>query len=226
MAKEVVSATEKRKRAQREYLLKHPSYNVSLCLFKPSNPVRKACQSMVGPGRGRKRIEGIEPIKAIWYTFSAFIYASIVAMVVIACVTTPLYQHLKRKEDGARHWFVFADLGFTVVFTVELIIKLIADGFFWTPNAYFRGLWGLMDGVVLVTLWVDVITSLLGIGAVSRAVGAFKALRALRLLNVSDNARNTFHSVMILGARKVASVRLHRYAFQFELAAYAENNIV
>ena len=97
-------------------------------------------------------------------------------------------------------------MGFAAVFTIEAIIKVIADGFFWTPNAYFRGSWGFIDGLVLVTLWINVATSLYKDGAVSRAVGAFKALRALRLLNVSDSARDTFHDLIILGGWKVVSV--------------------
>lgn len=209
MAQEVVSATERRKRAQREYLQRHPNYNVSLFIFKPSNPLRRACQYIVGPGRGGQRVEGVQPIKAVWYSFSAFIYAAIVAMVLLACITTPVYQreYFETHPFSVQNWFVLTELGFAVLFTVEAIIKVVADGFFWTPNAYFRGSWGFIDGLVLLTLWIDVLTSLYNQGAVSRAVGAFKALRALRLLNISDDARNTFHSVIIVGGRKVISVR-------------------
>ena len=208
-AREVVSATEQRKRAQRQYLQKHPRYNVSLFIFSPRNPIRRLCQRIVGPGRGSQRIEGIDPVKPVWYTFSAFVYAAIVAMVLLACVSTPLYQReyfLKLGKYTSRNWFVWTDMGFACVFTLEALIKVIADGFFWTPNAYFRGSWGLIDGLVLITLWINVITSLYSDGAVSRAVGAFKALRALRLLNVSDSARETFHSVIVLGIWKVISV--------------------
>jgi len=210
-AKEVVSATEHRKRAQRQYLQRHPRYNVSLFIFGPQNPLRRLCQRIVGPGRGNGRIEGVDPVKPVWYAFSAFIYAAIVAMVLLACVTTPLYQrdYFRHHGNGIynnRNWFVWTDLGFAAVFTIESLIKVIADGFFWTPNAYFRGSWGFIDGLVLVTLWINVITSLYSDGAVSRAVGAFKALRALRLLNVSDSARDTFHSVIVLGGWKVISV--------------------
>lgn len=217
MAKEVVSATEQRKRAQRQYLQKHPTYNVSIFLFKPDNPLRRVCQRIVGPGRGNQRIEGVDPVKPVWYAFSAFIYAAIIAMVLLACVSTPLYQREYFFKHGrytpgiksintSRSWFVWTDMGFAAVFTVEAMIKVIADGFFWTPNAYFRGSWGFIDGLVLVTLWINVVTSLYKDGPVSRAVGAFKALRALRLLNVSDSARDTFHSVIILGGWKVVSV--------------------
>ena len=225
-AREVVSATEKRKREQRQYLQRHPTYNVSLFLFSPTNPLRRFCQRIVGPGRGSQRIEGVDPIKPVWYAFSAFIYAAIVAMVLLACVSTPLYQreYFNRKGGfSARNWFVWTDMGFAVLFTIESLIKVIADGFFWTPNAYFRGSWGFIDGLVLLTLWINVVTSLYKDGAVSRAVGAFKALRALRLLNVSDSARDTFHSVIVLGGWKVISAAFVSLSLLFPFAIYGLN---
>ena len=209
MAKEAVSATSQRKKAQREFLARHPNYNNSLFVFTPRNPIRHFCQRIVGPGRGSERFDGVEPYRAVWYTFSVFIYAAIVAMVVLACVTTPLYQkeYFQKHTLNVRNWFVWADLSFAIIFTIEAAIKVIADGFFWTPNAYFRSSWGAIDGVVLVTFWINVVTSLTNDGSVSRAVGAFKALRALRLLNVSDSARETFHSLIIIGIWKILSVR-------------------
>lgn len=211
MAKEAVSATSQRKKAQREYLAKHPSYNNALFIFKPNNFIRRLCQRCVGPGRGNERFDGVEPDLTIWYGFSAFLYLCIVAMVLLACITTPLYQREYFIENPERstasNWFVFCDFVFAIIFTVEALIKVIADGFFWTPNAYYRSTWGFIDGLVLVTLWINVITSLMDDGAIARAVGAFKALRALRLLNVSDSARNTFHSVILVGGFKVLSVR-------------------
>lgn len=225
LAKEVVNAEAHRKLTQREYLKKHPNYNVSLFLFRPRNPIRKFCQRIVGPGRGNVRIEGVAPNPQLWYAFSAFIYAAIVAMVLLACVTTPLFQ----KEYFARHgftvnnWFTYTDMGFAALFTLEAIIKVIADGFFWTPNAYFRGSWGFIDGIVLITLWVNVITSLYDPGGGSRAVGAFKALRALRLLNVSDSARDTFHSVIVLGGWKVLSAAFVSLSLLLPFAIYGLN---
>ncbi|KAJ9630744.1 calcium channel protein [Taxawa tesnikishii (nom. ined.)] len=205
MAREVVSAAERRKVAQREYLKKHPNYNVSLFIFKPDNPIRKFCMRIVGPGRGGDRIQGVQPSIPIWYAFSAFIYAAIVAMFTV------------------KNWFVFTDMGFAALFTLEAIIKVIADGFFWTPNAYFRGSWGFIDGIVLVTLWVNVFTSLYNPGGGSRAVGALKALRALRLLNVSDSARDTFHSIIVMGGWKVISAALVSLSLLIPFAIYGLN---
>ena len=224
MVREVVSASERRKRAQRDYLARHRNYNVSLFIFKPQNPIRKACQRLVGPGRG-ERIDGVDPSVPLWYAFSAFIYAAIIAMVGLACVTTPLYQrqYFMDHQFSVKNWFVFADMGFAALFTIEAIIKVIADGFFFAPNAYFRSTWGFIDGVVLVTLWINVATSLLNEGAVSRAVGAFKALRALRLLNVSDSARDTFHSVIILGGWKVIGAAFVSLSLLIPFAVYGLN---
>ncbi|KAL1638805.1 calcium channel protein [Diplodia intermedia] len=225
MAHEVVSATERRKKAQREYLQKHPSYNVSLFMFKPHNFIRRMCQRIVGPGRGDDRIEGVTPSIPIWYAFSAFIYAAIVAMVLLACITTPVYQKEYFESHGysVYNWFVYTDLGFAILFSVEALIKVIADGFFWTPNAYFRSSWGFIDGVVLITLWINILTLLMNEGDVSRAVGAFKALRALRLLNVSDSARNTFHHVIVRGGWKVMSAAFVSLSFLIPFAIYGLN---
>ena len=208
LARQAVSATAARRKAQREYLMRHPNYNTSLFIFKPRNRLRRLCQKLVGPGRGSERFDGVQPNKYAWYTFSAVIYAAIVAMVILACITTPLYQkeYFTTREFSVFNWFVWTDMAFALVFTVEAVIKMIADGFFWTPNAYFRSTWGIIDAIVLITLWINVITLFIRAGAVSRAVGAFKALRALRLLNVSDSARETFHSLMIVGGWKILSV--------------------
>ncbi|KAF2722814.1 hypothetical protein K431DRAFT_283641 [Polychaeton citri CBS 116435] len=233
LAKEVVSAAEQRKVTQRQYLRNHPSYNVSLFFFKNGNPVRSLCQRIVGPGRGSERIEGRQPNTTIWYAFSAFIYAAIVAMVVLACVTTPLYQkeyfytHGKDRLDQGgffiKNWFAFTDVGFAALFTIEAIIKVIADGFFWTPHAYFRSSWGFIDGIVLITMWANVLTSFTDPTGGSRTVGAFKALRALRLLNVSDSARDTFHSVIILGGWKVVSAAFVSLSLLIPFAIYGLN---
>ena len=214
MARQVVSATLERRKAQREYLRRHPTYNNALYIFTPRNPIRRLCQRIVGPGRGTERFDGVEPNKIVWYSFSVFIYAAIIAMVVIASVTTPLYQkmylqeqHLTEASRGTS-WFVWVDLAFAVLFTLEAVIKIIADGLFFTPNAYYRSSWGFIDAVVLITLWINVLTLIFNDGSVSRVIGAFKALRALRLLNVSNTARDTFHSLIVVAGWKIISVSI------------------
>ncbi|KAH6688201.1 calcium-channel protein cch1 [Verticillium dahliae] len=226
MARQVVSATSARRKAQREYLARHPKYNNSLFFLTPHNPLRRACQRLVGPGRGSERFDGVEPNKIAWYTFSVFIYAVIVAMVIIACVTTPLYQkeyQEQHPEFSITFWYVWTDMAFAIVFFVEAVIKVIADGFFFTPNAYYRSSWGIIDGIVLATLLINVGTLLAKDGEISRAIGAFKALRALRLLNVSDSARDTFHSLIIVSGWKILSASFVSISLLIPFAVYGLN---
>lgn len=225
IAVKVQSATAARRRAQREYLARHPTYNDSLYIFKPKNKLRLWCQSLVGPARGQERPEGVEPNTFAWGIFSAVIYAAVLAMVIIACVTTPLYQkeYKERHQFSVTNWYVWTDLAFTILFTVEAVIKIIADGLLWTPNAYLRSSWGLLDGVVLVTLWINAITLLVNDGAISRAIGAFKALRALRLLSFSRTASRTFHSLILIGWWKVLGAAFVSLSLLIPFAIYGLN---
>ncbi|KAI2616587.1 Ion transport protein-domain-containing protein [Hypoxylon sp. NC1633] len=227
MARQAVSATAERRKAQRDYLVHHPTYNNSLYIFTPTNPIRRLCQRLVGPGRGNERFDGVEPNKIAWYAFTVFIYAAIIAMVILACLTTPLYQReylqYHQMENRFKSWFVWVDLGFAIIFTVEAMIKIIADGWFFTPNAYYRSSWGIIDGVVLITLWINVLALLASDGAVSRVIGAFKALRALRLLNISNSARDTFHSLIIVAGWKIISAALVSLSLLIPFAIYAVN---
>ncbi|KAB5580798.1 Ion transport protein-domain-containing protein [Coniochaeta sp. 2T2.1] len=224
LAHQAYTATQSRRRAQREYLARHPMYNTSLLIFKPNNPFRRLCQKLVPPARGHERIDGVEVNRAS-YVFQAFIYAAIVAMVILACVTTPLYQrdYFQTHDFSLFNWFILTDLAFAIVFTVEAIIKVIADGFLFAPNAFYRSSWGIIDGIVLITLWINIITLFTNDGAVSRAVGAFKALRALRLLNVSNSARQTFHSLIIISGWKILSAAFVSIALLIPFAIYGLN---
>ncbi|KAI1767672.1 Ion transport protein-domain-containing protein [Hypoxylon sp. FL1150] len=227
MARQAVSATAERRKAQREYLARHPTYNNALFIFTPRNPIRRLCQRLVGAGRGNERFDGVEPNRIAWYAFTVLIYAAIIAMVLLACITTPLYQKEylanHQNEDRYKSWFVWVDLGFAILFTVEAAIKIIADGWFFTPNAYYRSSWGIIDGVVLITLWINVLALLASDGAVSRSIGAFKALRALRLLNISNSARDTFHSLIIVAGWKIISAALVSLSLLVPFAIYALN---
>lgn len=225
MAQQAVSAAATRRKAQREYLARHPKYNTSLYLFAPKNRLRRLCQRLVGPARGHERFDGVEPNKIAWYSFSAFIYAAIVAMVIIACITTPLYQreYRQRDESSVWNWYVWTDVAFAVLFTFESVVKIIADGLFNTPNAYLRSSWGIVDAAVLITLWINVVTLLVNNGTVSRAIGAFKAFRALRLLNVSNSARDTFHSLIIVGWWKLFGAAFISISLLIPFAIYGLN---
>ena len=206
MAQDAVLAHAKQRAQEADFLRQNPKANKSLWIFSASNPIRHYCQLLVAPSRG-ERPEGTNPNPLAWWIFSAFTYTAIVCIVVLACITTPLYQLEYFATNGEQkfNWITWSDIAFAIIFSVEAIIKIIADGFLLTPNAYLRNVWNDIDFFVLITLWINVVADLTDRGGLSRAFRAFKALRALRLVNISDTARQTFHDVIISGMWNIIS---------------------
>ena len=205
-AQDAVLLHQKQRAHQADFLKSNPHINKSLWIFTPENSIRRACQVIVAPSRG-ERLDGIDPNPIAWWCFSAITYAAIVCIVVLACITTPIYQiqYFATNGDSRFNWITWSDIAFAVVFSIEAMIKIIADGFLLTPNAYIRNVWNDIDFFVLLTLWINVVADLADRGGLSRAFRAFKALRALRLVNISETARQTFQDVIISGFWNILS---------------------
>jgi hypothetical protein len=200
MEREVALAAQRKRRAQEEYLLKHPNYDKSLYMFSRYNGLRKFCQALVPPGRG-ERVLWVKPHVPFSFlnpttAFEAFIELTIIAMLVVMCVTTPLYQQASFPDYPSHswNWLSYTNLAFGLIFTTEALIRIIADGLFWTPNTYWLGLMGLVDCVVIVAIWVDLIES-----QVSHQIpnlAAIKALRAIRLCYLIKPLRSLIGAVL------------------------------
>lgn len=225
MAAEVAEAHDLRIAEQRKYLEKNPAYDKVLWLFTSRSVVRRLCQKIVAPSTGERLAPNRNPVPLVWYVFTAFMYLCTVALVVIACVTTPIYQKQYQLEHGQFRfsWFTWCDLAFTVIFSIEFLLKIFADGFWLTPNAYFRNTWNRIDLFVLLTLWVNLIADILDRGSLSRAFRAFKALRALRLVNISDATKATFHDVLIAGFWNIAGAAIVSLALLIPMAIWGLN---
>lgn len=225
LATEVAKAHTDRKTQQAAYLEENPVYDKVLWTLGPNSSVRRFCQKIVAPSTGERMDVKAGPVPLIWYVFTATMYLSTVALVVLACIVTPTYQKLYVATHAGTHfsWFTWCDLGFTIIFSVEFLVKLLADGFWFTPNAYFRDTWNKIDFLVLITLWINLIADILNSGALSRAFRAFKALRALRLVNISDATRRTFHDVLIAGFWNIAGAALVSVILLVPMAVWGLN---
>jgi hypothetical protein len=88
---------------------------------------------------------------------------------------------------------------FGLVFLVEFLIKVIAEGFLFTLNMYVRSIWNLLDFVIMIRLLMNVITGLIFASRLSRLTCSLKALRVLYLITLMDHMRTTFESLIISG---------------------------
>ncbi|GAA5967490.1 hypothetical protein JCM11641_000565 [Rhodosporidiobolus odoratus] len=208
-----------------KFIAQHPMYDKTLWLFPSSSRIRQFCQSLVEPSYGNERITGRPPSPKRQRVFSALILVAIVASIAIAGVATPLYRRNYYIEQGSRRWtwynLVEASLGAT--FLTEALVKWVADGFLWAPNAYLLSLWNDIDFFILLTLVINVTTSLLGGTGSGSFTRALKAFRALRLINLSASMRTTFYNVLIVGAGRIMDASILAALYIVPFAVYGGN---
>lgn len=189
---------EERKALRQEFIYAHPSYDKSLYIFSVNNRIRRWCQMLVPPSRG-ERFFGTQPSLVASWIFYGIIICSVVTTVVLTIYNSPVYQFQHRNDP--QHLLIFAhlDWAFTIIFTLEFVIKVIADGFLLSPNAYLLNGWNVLDLFVLVTLYLSNFGQFASSTGLERAFRAFKALRALRLINLLRPAREMFTVILVKG---------------------------
>lgn len=132
----------------------------------------------------------------------------IMSLILISSITLVIDGPLSNPDDGVIVFVGYLDNCFTVLFTIEASIKIIALGFLFTnqkvinkgQTAYLRNPWNILDFIVVVASLVDFIvtvqtstaaalTDLAASGSaggeggnLSSSLSSLKALRALRAL--------------------------------------------
>jgi len=212
-----------RRNQQADFIAAHPSFDHSLWLFKQSNPVRRFCQACVAPSHG-DRIFGRPGNPTFRLIVKTIVFCAIAAGIVVASIATPSYRKAFYEKHGVYRgtWFDLVEVALGTVFIVEAAIKIIADGFIFAPNAYLLSLWNVLDFIILVTLIINITTSLIFIGGLSRVTRSLKAFRALRLITLFARLRDTLHAVLFAGALKIldASVLMMLYIIPFAVWGY------
>lgn len=205
---------------QKEYLKSHRNYNVALYIFKPYTPIRSFCQKIVASSFG-ERIEGYTPRPIVWYSFSSIMLLATFGMVVTTCINTPLYN-LQNQGLGSG-WIEWSDGVFLALFCLEFIMKIIADGLFYTPNGFLRSPWNVIDLLVLISFWITFVSEVYFSSYISHYIRAMQALRALRLLSVSRRAQTTFYNVVLSGFWKIVGAGLISLTLLFPFSIWGLN---
>lgn len=81
------------------------------------------------------------------------------------CITLAMERPLIPPDSIERAFLSFSNYVFTFVFAVEMMLKVIAVGMFYGPNAYFTSGWNIMDGLLVTVSIVDILMSLLSSGS-------------------------------------------------------------
>ncbi|KAF9586210.1 calcium channel protein [Lunasporangiospora selenospora] len=172
----------------------------ALSIFGPDNKLRRLFQRFVTPGGGRRR-DGEQENVMLSRPFNVMVTFAILACVIVAVITTPVWRFEQSRMPSYKRSVIIttSDYVFPFFFTIEFFIRVIADGFIFTPDAYLNTFWNKIDFFVLLTLYAPLVANLTNSQGVSRFFRSLKALRALRLINQSAYIKGTFHAVLVAG---------------------------
>ncbi|KAG6372714.1 Ion transport protein-domain-containing protein [Boletus reticuloceps] len=183
-----------------ELIQRHRTYDRTFWIFSQANPLRRLCQRIVRPSCG-ERIFGT-PTSGVAHTFFQLaILLAVIGSIATEAVATPLYRRDYYMQHGAVRdaWFHVTEATFGLILVVEFLIKIIADGLLFTPNAYIRSIWNIIDSVIMVGVLANVTFTLVFVAGLSRFIRALKALQALRLMTLIDKMRSTFEDLILAG---------------------------
>ncbi|CDO68509.1 hypothetical protein BN946_scf184998.g6 [Trametes cinnabarina] len=223
-AEELNDALYERRAQKADFIRDHPTYDKTFWVFSQKNWLRRMCQKLVAPAGG-ERIFGTPHSPIAHPIFQLFLLFTVIGGIVVESIATPIYRRNFYAEHGFFRgtWFDIAEGSFALVLLLEFVIKVIADGFLFTPNAYIRSIWNVLDFFILVGILINATTGLIFIGGLSRITRSLKALRALRLITLVDKMRSTFESLIISGIARILDAALLAILYMIPYAVWGLN---
>ncbi|KAG8883427.1 calcium channel protein [Tulasnella sp. 332] len=211
--------------AQRvDFIDAHPTYDKTFWLLSNENPLRYICQLLVTPANGT-RVFGAPPSPLAEPFFKLIIILAVLGGIIVAAWSSPTYRRGYYQQHGLVHdsWFDIAETVFGGVLILEFIIKVIADGFIFTPNAYLLSIWNIIDFGILIALLINMVTTIVIVGGLSRGTRSLRAFRALRLITFFPWMRDTFYSVLFAGAQSLFEAALLALLYMVPYAIWGVN---
>ena len=129
----------------------------ALGLFDKSSLLRQICYSMVDD----KRFEFV-----------------VMLCIVLSSITMTLESPSTLEDENFTGILFIVDCCFTAIFTLEMIIKLVALGFSMSPGTYTTDGWNIMDGFIVLLSLVELVLS----QTAGASFGWVRSLRTIRVL--------------------------------------------
>ncbi|NXK25061.1 CAC1H protein, partial [Arenaria interpres] len=132
----------------------------SLYLFSPQNRFRVMCQKVIAH-------------KMFDHVVLVFIFLN--------CITIALERPDIDPHSTERVFLSVSNYIFTAIFVAEMMVKVVALGFFSGENTYLQSSWNVLDGVLVFVSIIDIIVSMASAGG-AKILGVLRVLRLLRTL--------------------------------------------
>uniref|UniRef100_A0A8C6JYV3 Voltage-dependent T-type calcium channel subunit alpha n=1 Tax=Melopsittacus undulatus TaxID=13146 RepID=A0A8C6JYV3_MELUD len=132
----------------------------SLYVFSPQNRFRVMCQKVIAH-------------KMFDHVVLVFIFLN--------CITIALERPDIDPHSTERMFLSVSNYIFTAIFVAEMMVKVVALGFFSGENTYLQSSWNVLDGVLVFVSIIDIIVSMASAGG-AKILGVLRVLRLLRTL--------------------------------------------
>ncbi|CAG5097992.1 Oidioi.mRNA.OKI2018_I69.XSR.g15322.t1.cds [Oikopleura dioica] len=141
----------------------------SLFLFSPRNSFRKTCRKLTA---------------SKWFDYSILIF------IFANCITIAMERPTLADDSPERALLNVSNHLFTLVFFIEMNIKVLALGFYCGSDAYLRSGWNVLDFLLVVCSIVDTFFVILSDSSpkILGILRVFRLLRTLRPLRVISRA--------------------------------------
>ena len=145
----------------------HPDNNSLFC-FGVHNPLRRSCTRL-----------------------TAHRYFDRLIILVILLSSAGLALESPRLDEGSDLAALLrvSDLVFTAIFTLEMLIKIVAHTFCSGPNAYIRSPWNLLDMTIVCVSLLVLLSEGIPVLANLRILRLLRVLRPLRLISRNAGMR-------------------------------------
>lgn len=141
----------------------------SLYIFTEQNTFRKMCS---------------------WFVNQKWFDNVVLFFIALNCITLAMERPNIPPTSHERVFLGTANYVFTVVFAIEMFIKVIDAGMFYGTEAYFTSGWNIMDGSLVIISIIDLLMSLISESSprIFGILRVFRLLRSLRPLRVINRA--------------------------------------
>jgi Ion transport protein len=99
----------------------------------------------------------------------------ILTVIILNCV----YLGLDNEIEIVSMYSDNIDFVFLIIYTIEMVLKIIAMGFFMLPHSYLRDAWNILDFSVVILGWISNFLSNSNVSAIR----VIRILRPLRTIN-------------------------------------------
>ena len=128
--------------------------------------------------------------KTVWEIVTATWFQTL-SMVLIVLNTIILVTRSYGQGETITIMQKYSNVFFTIVFTIEILLKLIA----FPPRVFLNDSWLMFDAIVVFCSWVDIALEVLDVSFLNLTLfRLFRVLRLVKIIGKGGNLRQLFHT--------------------------------